>query len=101
MDIEPEVLRGIILGQIPYRRCPDCDGVGTEYWIEYTLKERPHDSLMRTVTAQQASDFCLDDWPDYDWGGASQQTCETCEGVGYISNQASLPAYMESFFSES
>jgi hypothetical protein len=80
-------LREIILGKAPYRKCPDCEGRGEVCYLEYALKERPHDSLFRDLSPQQAADFCVGDWPDYDYAEVVfGSECETCNAVGYISN---------------
>lgn len=86
MNITAEDLRATIRGEVPWRKCPDCNGTGEEWWIEYALKERPHDHLQRSCSAQEASDFCLDDWPDYDYGFVGNAPCVICNSVGYISN---------------
>ena len=86
MDISASALRDTIRGEMPWRKCPDCNGTGQEWWIEYALKERPHDHLQRSCSAQWASDFCLDDWPDYTYGFVGNAPCGTCNSVGYISN---------------
>ncbi len=65
-------------------KCLDCDGTGGEWWIEYALKERPHDDLQRSCSAQEAKDFCLDDWPDYDYGEVNHVPCDTCGSEGYV-----------------
>jgi len=84
ISLEPEELRDIILGKTQYRRCPDCQGESETWYVEYTLKERPHDSDFKDLTPQQAADFRIDDWPDYDWAEVMSQKCETCNAVGYI-----------------
>ncbi len=86
MDITASDLRATIRGEMLWRKCPDCNGTGQEWWIEYALKERPHDSLQRNCSAQEASDFCIDDWPDYSYGVVGNQDCDTCYSVGYVSN---------------
>jgi len=86
MDITASDLRATIRGEMLWRKCPDCNGTGQEWWIEYALKERPHDSLQRDCSAQEASDFCIDDWPEYSYGEVGNQDCDTCDSVGYVSN---------------
>jgi hypothetical protein len=55
--------------------CPDCS-----YCLEWTLRERPHDSLYRSLSVQQAETFCLDDWPDYDAASIHCDGCPACQG---------------------
>lgn len=87
MEISPQDLRATIRGEMPWRRCPDCNGTGRAWWITYALKERPHDDLQRFCSEQEASDFCLDDWPDYDYGVVGKDFCDSCNSVGYLSNR--------------
>ena len=82
--LSSEELRSILKGQTTYRRCPDCQGEGEVWFIEYARKECPHENLQRLCSAQEASDFVLDDWPDYSYGEAGHESCETCESVGYV-----------------
>ena len=96
MELSAEELRDTITGKMPWRRCPDCEGTGTEYWMEYTLKESPRISDTRMITAQQAADFQESDWPDYDWVGVDQGECENCKGVGYVRCADLMPAHMAS-----
>lgn len=96
MELSAEELRDTITGKMPWRRCPDCEGTGTEYWLEYTLKESPHTSNFRVITAQQAADFQTSDWPDYDWAGIGEDECENCNGVGYVRSADLMPAYLTS-----
>ena len=77
-------LRSILKGQTTYRKCPDCQGEGEVWFIEYALKARPHDNLQRLCSAQEASDFVIDDWPDYAYGIVGHEPCDTCDGVGYV-----------------
>jgi hypothetical protein len=79
-------IRATIRGELQWRKCPDCNGEGQEWWIEYALKERPHDALTRDCSAQEASDFCIDNWPDYDYGCIGHEECRLCEGIGYVAN---------------
>jgi hypothetical protein len=82
--LEPSELRDIIIGKTQYRRCPDCEGRGECWYVEYTLKERPHDSDFKDLSPEQAANFCLDDWPDWDWAEVLTDECETCNTVGYV-----------------
>lgn len=83
----PEELRQIITGQIHFRKCPECQGKGETWYIEYTLPERPHDSLFKDITEDEFTNFSLDDHPNWDWAEALSQECETCNTVGYVSNE--------------
>lgn len=65
-------------------RCPRCNGAGYLWYLEFTLKERPHDSLHRELTPEQAANFYLEDYPDYDWAEVDKEKCEVCDGVGYL-----------------
>lgn len=82
--LTPEELRSILKGETTYRKCPDCQGEGDVWFIEYALKERPHDDLQRLCSAQEGSDFVIDDWPDYAYGIVGHELCETCDSVGYV-----------------
>lgn len=72
-------------------RCPRCDGSGVLWHLEYTLKERPHDSLYKELTLEQANNFFLDDWPDYDWAEVDNEKCDVCDGVGYLVKSSKSP----------
>jgi hypothetical protein len=88
--LEPWELRDIILGKVNFRRCPECQGKGETWYIEYTLKERPHDSdFIDPISEEMAANFSLDDHPEWDWAEACSAECETCKTVGYISNEIS------------
>ena len=84
--LESEELRDLITGAVPVRKCMDCNGTGLASWLHYTLKERPHDELDRFLSPDQAASFCIDDWPDYDWAEVQEDTCETRQGIGYVSH---------------
>jgi hypothetical protein len=82
--LEAEELRALIVGEVPVRKCFDCEGTGMASYLHYTLKERPHDELDRQLSPQQAADFCVDDYPDYDWADVETDTCDSCKGIGYV-----------------
>ena len=86
-SLTSEQVRAIVTGQMLFCRCPDCDGKGKNWWMYYTLKERPHDELEKIVSAKYAANFCLDDYPDIDWAEFDEYDCETCQGIGYLSNE--------------
>ena len=75
IELGEEDLRSLIRGQIIFRKCPDCEGEGIWYYIEDS------DLPVTNTTYEKA-------------GGANHiendtQRCETCKGVGYVSNQLS------------
>ena len=82
--LDKEDLRDLIKGNTPVRKCQDCEGSGWASYMHYTLKERPHDECSRLLTPQQAADFCFDDWPDLAWAEIATDSCDSCDGVGYI-----------------
>lgn len=64
-EFEKEDLRKLILGKITYRKCPNCDNDGQEYWDENGEGVCPH--------------------PREEWGeNYNQGDCENCDGLGYI-----------------
>ena len=84
ISLEPSELRAIITGKAQYRRCPDCEGTGEVWCAEYTLKNSPLISDFKNLSSQQAADFSLDDWPDWDWAEILTDECENCNTVGYV-----------------
>lgn len=85
-NLEPEELRGIIKGEIQFRKCPDCQGDGQVWTLHYVLADDPdQDEQFKDVTAQFAADFDEDNLPQqYSWGECHLYDCETCHRVGYI-----------------
>lgn len=66
MMYDQEVVKGIILGTIKYRKCPSCDNNGRIYWDG------------QTGMGESSSPSNIDpEWLDYG-------TCPYCEGLGYI-----------------
>lgn len=64
-EFSRDELRGIILGKIQYRKCPNCDVNGREYWDE---------------NGEGAGPYPRPEWGDnYESG-----SCENCDGLGYI-----------------
>ena len=84
ISLDKDDLRGVINGNIPVRKCQDCNGSGFASYLHYTLRERPHDECSRLLTPQQGADFSADDWPDYGWASVETDECDNCTGVGYI-----------------
>jgi hypothetical protein len=84
VSLENEDLRDLIKGDIPVRKCHDCEGSGFASYMHYTLKDRPHDECSRLLTPQQGADFCADDWPDFAWAEVVVDECDSCRGVGYV-----------------
>ena len=87
--LEPEELRGIIKGNIPIRKCPDCLGEGESWTLHYVLEDDPDQDNEQTkeVSAQFAADFEVDNFPEYSYGECQLYECESCSTVGYIWNQ--------------
>lgn len=58
-----EIVRGIILGKIKYRKCPMCEGTAMQNWDEYgeDIKSGPSCSENRTTGE-----------------------CDNCDGLGFI-----------------
>jgi DnaJ-class molecular chaperone len=73
MEIEPQELRGIILGKITFRKCPLCYGEGTMYWIDNI-----EDNISKR-TYEEAGGFRGE--------GNKQEFCNDCQGVGFIVNK--------------
>lgn len=91
VQMEAEELRGIIRGEIGFRRCPDCQGQGKEWTLHYVETNDPDqgNEQFKEVTEQFAADFDEDNLPpEYSWGECWQYDCVTCHGVGYISVEA-------------
>lgn len=66
------------------KECPKCQGSGKNYFLDYTLKERPHDSIQRELTPEEADKFFLEDWPDYASASVEECECDHCQSLGYI-----------------
>ena len=76
-ELDYNELRDIIEGKVMFRKCPNCDGTGMEYWEE---SEDSYDQ--RTISEQEwnelggRSNFMLGDEP-----------CSVCSGLRYVTNQ--------------
>lgn len=91
ISLEPAELRGIIRGEIGFRKCPDCQGQGKTWTLHYVEANDPDQTneQFREVSDQFAADFDEDNPPpEYSWGECYQYQCDTCHGVGYISVEA-------------
>lgn len=85
VSMEAQELRAIIRGKYDFRRCPDCEGEGTEWVLHYALADDPSEiEDQKKVGPQFAADFMLTDFPQYSYGECFEYDCETCHGVGYI-----------------
>ena len=87
ITIEAEELRGILKGEIGFRRCPDCQGEGESWTLHYVLADDPDQSneQFKDVSDQFAADFDEDNLPpEYSFGECYLYHCDTCKGVGYI-----------------
>lgn len=85
--LDPDELRGIIRGEISFRKCPDCQGEGKTWALHYVEASDPDqdNEQFRDVSDQFAADFLVDNYPDLLFGECLQYTCNTYHGVGYIS----------------
>lgn len=83
--MEPEELRNIIKGVTEVRRCPDCEGHGEQWVLHYVLADDPNENEeFKNVNEVFATNFIVDDHPQYSWGECHLYDCDTCKGVGYI-----------------
>ncbi len=64
-ELSRDELREIILGKIHYRKCPNCDNNGREYWDE---------------NGEGVSPFPREEWGD----NYNEGACENCDGLGYV-----------------
>jgi hypothetical protein len=90
VQMDAEELRGIIRGDIGFRRCPDCQGQGESWTLHYVEANDPDqdNEQFRQVSEQFAADFLVDNYPDLSFGDCLLDQCDTCHGVGYISVEA-------------
>jgi len=84
IHMTPEFLRGIIKGEVNFRKCPDCYGEGDAYayndgQIPCTMQEW---SEIEAEGEEWRKAHPGESLPDRYYGGP--EGCETCEGVGYI-----------------
>ena len=87
ISLEAEELRGILIGEIGFRKCSDCQGEGKSWILNYVLADDPDQSneQFKIVSAQFAADFDEDNLPpEYSWADCDLENCETCYAVGYI-----------------
>lgn len=87
ISLEAEELRGILTGEIGFRKCPDCQGEGAGWTLHYVLADdlNQNNEQFKDVSAQFAADFDEDNLPpEYSWGECHLNSCDTCKGVGYI-----------------
>ena len=83
--LEAEELRAIIRGEIGFRKCPDCEGHGESWVLHYVSADDPKEvEDFKDVSEGFATNFVVDDYPEYSWGECYLYPCETCGGVGYI-----------------
>ena len=64
-QLTSEELRRIILGKTVYRKCPNCDENGIEYWDE---------------NGENVGPAPKEEWTD----NYEQGECANCDGVGYV-----------------
>lgn len=65
MEVEKDWMRDLIRGKIIFRKCPDCDKDGRQYWDENGENCQPS--------------------PKEEWGeNYGEGPCETCDGLGYL-----------------
>lgn len=76
VELSFDELRLIIQGKVVFRRCPDCDGSGVYYYTEES--DTP-------VSQKKYEDAGGSSNADNDTG-----RCETCKGVGYVTNDIRL-----------
>jgi hypothetical protein len=85
VSLDAEELRDIIQGKMSFRRCPECEGEGTVWCLHYVLADDPNEiEDQKSVGAQFAADFLVDDHPQYSYGECRLYDCYVCHGVGYI-----------------
>ncbi len=86
ISLGPEELRKIIRGVTQFRKCPDCQGEGNQWTLHYVLADDPDqdNEQFKDVSEVFATNFVVDDYPEYSFGECLLYDCETCGSVGYI-----------------
>jgi hypothetical protein len=85
VKLEPKELRNIIKGITEIRKCPDCEGHGESWVLHYVSADDPKElEQFKDVSEVIATNFVVDNYPEYSWGECYLYDCETCSGVGYI-----------------
>ncbi len=85
VTLEPEELRGIIRGEIGFRKCPDCQGYGESWTLHYVEADDKNEvEQFRDVSDEFAANFSVDDHPELTYGECFLYKCDTCKGVGYL-----------------
>jgi hypothetical protein len=74
MYIEVDELRAIIEGKRVYRKCPRCNGEGTEY---YKWADDNQTGEVSFVTSQEY-------WDNENNPMYGHAECENCESLGYV-----------------
>ena len=62
--VEVEWLRDVILGKIAFKKCPQCDMNGTEYWTRDGISIHP----------TQVKDILE----------VERGSCQNCDGLGFV-----------------
>jgi hypothetical protein len=85
VTLEPKELRNIIKGITEIRKCPDCEGHGESWTLHYVSADDPKElEQFKDVSEVVATNFVVDDYPEYSWGECYLYDCENCSGTGYI-----------------
>jgi hypothetical protein len=85
VTLEPKELRNIIKGITEIRKCPDCEGHGESWTLHYVSADDPKElEQFKDVSEVVATNFVVDDYPEYSWGECYLYDCENCSGIGYI-----------------